>query len=143
MDLRKLLLFTGVAILLILVGQSSLLSSGGKFIVKSGDNICGLRDARQLSNPAKVDYPLLIDSTREGKRIRDEKIDPKSALGNILMSQAKRRVVDASETVRRRRGYCSIWKAIERRDGKAIPDVTKHVLVVLRAGADEEIKSES
>ena len=41
------------------------------WVVHRADNICGLDDARMLSNPARVDYPSLLDATerRSAKQI--------------------------------------------------------------------------
>ncbi|MBI5364394.1 MAG: hypothetical protein HZA53_14535, partial [Planctomycetes bacterium] len=45
------------------------------WICDRADNICGLDDAKTLSNPAKVDYQKLLEATAEYKKIKDEKID--------------------------------------------------------------------
>ena len=101
------------------------------WVVHRADNICGLDDARMLSNPARVDYPSLLDATPEMKQIRDEKIDPNSSRGIQLRQAAVDRVRRATEKVRSSRGHCSVWKQIRHRDGRAIPDVTQLVLAEL------------
>jgi hypothetical protein len=97
---------------------------GTPFKVKKEDNICGLDEPRQLTRPAKVDYDALIDETPEAKTIKAKKIDPSSAKGIELMTKARSRVLTACESVRSMNSHCSVWKAISRRDGKAITDIT-------------------
>jgi hypothetical protein len=84
-----------------------------------------------LSNPARVDYPAVLDATPEMRQIRDEKIDPSSSRGIQLRQSAVDRVRRAAEKVRSARGHCSVWKQIRHRDGRAIPDVTQLVLADL------------
>ncbi len=100
----------------------------GEWIASSSDNICGLRDLGQLSNPARVDHPRLLKATPELKRLRDEKIDPNSPEGIQLREKAVDRVRAACEQVRRREGNCSVWRAIRNRDGRQVPDLTGRVL---------------
>lgn len=97
------------------------------WIVDPTDNVCGLSDPRMLSRPARVDHPLLLAATPEMKRIANEGIDPNSPLGVMLRQQAVDRVLRAADHVRQRDGYCSVWKRIRHRDGRAIPDVTDPV----------------
>ncbi|MCA9001411.1 MAG: hypothetical protein KDB61_05780, partial [Planctomycetes bacterium] len=101
---------------------------GTPFIVDKADNVCGLVEPRQLTVPAKVDYPKLLHATAEYKEMVRSKIDPESAKGIEMLARARTRVVQACEVEQVNGGYCSIWKAISRRDGTAIPDVTKAVL---------------
>jgi hypothetical protein len=104
---------------------------GRDWNVKAADNICGLRDASQLSNPAKVDFKALLDATPELKKIRDEKIDPASSEGIRLNNEAVNRIAKACETVRVANSYCSVWKEVSHKDGRAIPDVTEKVKALL------------
>jgi hypothetical protein len=97
---------------------------GGTWIVDRADNICGLDDPRILSKPAKVDYEALLAATPEMKRIKDDKIDPSSPQGIELRQTAVTRVQAAVEKARVAGGYCSVWKAIRRKDGGVVPDVT-------------------
>lgn len=101
------------------------------WVVDRADNICGLDDARMLSSPARLDYASVLDATAEMRQIRDEKIDPSSSRGIQLRQSAVDRVRRAAEKVRSARGYCSVWKQIRHRDGRAIPDVTQLVLAEL------------
>ncbi len=97
------------------------------WICDRADNICGLDDAKTLSNPAKVDYPKLLEATAEYKKIKDEKIDANSAEGIQLRQKAAERVRDACEKVRSAKSYCSVWKTISHQDGRSIPDITDAV----------------
>lgn len=100
---------------------------GTPYIVNKSDNICGLDEPRQLTNPAKVDYEALLEATAEVKKIKKDKIDPKSSEGITLMTKARKRVLKACEAVRAADGYCSVWKDIKRRDKRAIDDITDAV----------------
>lgn len=102
--------------------------AGVRYIAKRSDAICGLSDVRLLSNPARVRYEELLDATPERARLRKEGIDPGSPLGQILESEARRRVTAASTVVMRRGTYCSVWKGIRRSDGRSVPDITLQVL---------------
>lgn len=98
-----------------------------RWICERADNICGLDDARTLSNPAKVDYDALLKVTPEYKKMRDERIDPNSAEGIQLRQKGSERVRDACEKVRADKGYCSVWKTIKNSDGRAVPEITDAV----------------
>ncbi|TAJ21500.1 MAG: hypothetical protein EPO68_04650 [Planctomycetota bacterium] len=94
------------------------------WIVNAGDNVCGLRDTRMLSNPAKIDYDALLAATPEMQKIKRDGIDPSSAEGIQLKQQAIDRVTKACENVRVAQGHCSVWKSISHKDGRAITDIT-------------------
>lgn len=100
---------------------------GTPYVVNKSDNICGLDEPRQLTKPAVVSYDTLLAATAEVKKIKKDKIDPKSSEGITLMTKARSRVLKACESVRQSGGYCSVWKEIKRRDKKAIPDITDAV----------------
>ena len=100
---------------------------GTPFRVDKDDNICGLTEPRQLTHPAKVDHSALLDETSEMKELKRNKIDPNSAKGIELTTKARAKVRDACEKVRGDKAHCSIWKTIERRDKKPLPDVTEAV----------------
>lgn len=100
---------------------------GTPYIVDKDDAICGLSEPRQLTNPAKVDFDALLAATKEIKELKRNKISPSSAKGIELTTKARTRVRDACESIRTANGYCSIWKAISRRDRTAITDVTAAV----------------
>ena len=100
---------------------------GTPYIVEKSDNICGLDEPRQLTDPAVVDYDALLKATPEYKKIEKDKIDPKSSEGITLLTKARARVLKACESVRASKGHCSVWKKIARRDKKAITDITDAV----------------
>jgi hypothetical protein len=97
------------------------------WIVRQSDNICGLKNARQLSNPGKVDFSSLYDSTPEAKKIKRDGIDPNSPEGSQLRAAAYERIRKACEQVMTDRSLCSVWKSIRSRSGKAAQDVTETV----------------
>lgn len=102
--------------------------SARAWIVKSGDNLCGLREASQLSNPALVDYDALLKATPEMEKLEREGIDPASPKGVQLKAKATDRVAEAAEDVRKAQGHCSVWKAVRHKDGRSVPDVTSLVM---------------
>ena len=98
--------------------------------VDKGDNICGLDDARQLSNPVVVDYDRLLAATPEMKRLKDEKIDANSSEGIQLRQKAVDRIREKCEALRVQKGYCSVWKAIRHSDKRTVTDVTDSVIAL-------------
>jgi hypothetical protein len=92
------------------------------------DNVCGLRDLSQLSMPAKIDFERCLEATPEVKRMRKQGIRSQSPAGIQLLNQAINRVCEAAEAARAAGGYCSVWKAIEHRDRRPIPDLTPQVV---------------
>lgn len=101
--------------------------AGKEWIAKAADNICGLRDLGQLSNPAQVDFGALMSATPEMHTLKDQKIEPTSPEGIKLTNAAADRVTKACEDVRAREGYCSVWKEIRHRDGRSVTDITEKV----------------
>ncbi|MCC6408333.1 MAG: hypothetical protein IT453_14305 [Planctomycetes bacterium] len=106
---------------------ASVATLGKDWIVKAADNICGLKDASQLSNPAVVDYDALLAATPEMKTMRDQKIDANSPEGIRLSNAAVDRVTKACEEIRTQLGHCSVWKEIRHRDGRTLTDITAKV----------------
>lgn len=100
---------------------------GTPYRVDKDDNICGLDEPRQLTNPAKVDYEDLLDATPQIKKMKKEQIDPESAEGIQLRNAAAALVRKKCERVRANQRHCSVWKEIERRDGKSVADITTSV----------------
>jgi hypothetical protein len=98
---------------------------GVTWIVDRADSICGLDDPKMLSKPAKVDYEALLAATPEMKRMKDDKVDPNSPQGIQLRQTAVTHVQAAVEKARAAGGYCSVWKAIRHKDGRAVPDITE------------------
>ena len=98
-----------------------------KWVAEDGDNICGIKDLKKVSNPAKVDYDDLWDATPQIKQMKEKKIDPESTEGKALRSQAKTLITKTCELVRAAKGYCGVWKTIKNEDGRKVPDVTDDV----------------
>ena len=98
-----------------------------KWVANEDDNICGIKDLKKVSNPAKVDYDGLWDATPQIKKMKEKKIDPESTEGKALRSQAKTLITKTCELVRSAKGYCGIWKVIKNEDGRTIPNATADV----------------
>jgi hypothetical protein len=94
------------------------------WIAKSGDSICGLKEPSQVSNPVVVDWQACLDATPEMKKAKAEKIDLSTPEGIKLVNEATNRVTEACESIRAANGYCSVWKAIKHKDGRAITDIS-------------------
>jgi hypothetical protein len=102
-----------------------LLAAG--WITRPEDNLVGLREPANLSNPAKVDFAALMDATEEMQQMRRDRIDPASPQGIQLKTRARTRIAGACERVMQSRGHCSVWKAVSHTDGRAVADVTEQV----------------
>jgi len=134
--LSPLVLFaTALAVVAFIViqGAGGPAEAAASYEARASNSISGLTDVSQLSNPMAVRYDAVMDATEERVRIRKEKIDPTSPLGEILESAAHRRVSAASRVIMRRDGHCSAWKKIKRKDGRAVPDLTADVIAQLGA----------
>lgn len=94
------------------------------WIAKSTDNVCGLKEASQVSNPAVVDWQALLEATPEVRKLRSEKIAEDSPEGIQLLNEAANRVTQACESLRSSQGHCSVWKSIRHKDGRAVTDLT-------------------
>jgi hypothetical protein len=108
------------------------------WIVRPGDNICGLRDARMLSNPARVDLAALLEATPEMMLLARQGADPESAIWLQLRQQALDRCTRVCEALRVLGSHCSIWSAIEHRDRRGVPDLTE--LARARVGVDAQLE---
>lgn len=106
---------------------ASLVLVEAKWVADEDDNICGIKDLKKVSNPAKVDYDTLWDATPQIKKMKEKKIDPESTEGKALRSQAKTLITKSCELVRAAKGHCGIWKAIKNEDKRTVPDVTDDV----------------
>jgi hypothetical protein len=104
---------------------------GNGWVARPEDNLVGLRDPAQLSNPARVDFTRLFEATAEMQQLRRDRIDPDSPQGIQLKTRARNRVAGACGRVMEQRGYCSIWKAISHSDGRSVPDVTEDARLLL------------
>jgi len=101
------------------------------WIIKAENNICGLSDASQLSNPVVVDFAVLLEATPEYKKMKDQKISATSPEGIKLNNEAVNRIAVQCESIRASNGYCSVWKEIKHKDGRAVTDVTDKVKALL------------
>jgi hypothetical protein len=99
----------------------------GKWIADEDDNICGIKDLKKVSNPAKVDYDDLWDAAPPIKKMKEKKIDPESTEGKALRNQARTLITKTCELVRAAKGHCGVWKAIKNEDGRIVMDVTDDV----------------
>jgi hypothetical protein len=106
----------------LVAGQAS-----SKWVADEDDNICGIKDLKKVSNPAKVAYDDLWEATPQIKKMKEKKIDPESTEGKALRSQAKTLITKSAELVRAAKGHCGVWKAIKNEDGRTIPDLTDDV----------------
>lgn len=107
---------------------------GRTWIVRSQDNICGLKVANQLSNPAQVDYSALLDATPQMKEMKRRGIRASSPEGIALKNAAVDAIATAADSVRSDAGHCSVWKSIRHKDGDAVPDITEDVAALLGEG---------
>ncbi len=106
---------------------ASVIEALSDWVVKSGDNVCGVTDARQISNPAKVRYQDLLNATSSMKDMKRKGIKPDSPEGQILHNKAVDSVRKAADTVKNSKGHCSVWKKIRNRKGVAVTDITAEV----------------
>jgi len=97
------------------------------WVVKSEDNVCGVSQARQITNPAKVDYEKLMSATAEMKELKREGIKRDSARGQTLVTKARDKVRQASKAVMNEKGHCSVWKKITHKKGTAVTDITSAI----------------
>ena len=97
------------------------------YLVEASDNICGLRTPRTLTQPASVDYDLLLRLTPECRQIQREHLPPGSPKRLLLLKEAKDRILKLCERARSETGACSVWKNISRRDGRPVTDLTVRI----------------
>ena len=107
-------------------GSSVSLERG--WVATKTNNLCGLRDLGQLSNPAKLNYKRCLDATPEMKKIKADGIKLESPEGIQLSNAAATRVSTAANTLRKAGGFCSVWKAIKHTDGRTVSDITARVI---------------
>ena len=81
------------------------------WIVEEADNVCGLTDPRQISNPAEIDYDELLKATSEWKEMKRKGIDKDTPEGQVLYNKAVDRVQTAASKVMKDKGYDSVWKS--------------------------------
>ena len=98
------------------------------WIARESDNICGIASLKRVTNPAVVNYGVLLDATPQVREMKRKRIDPDSAEGRALRKGARTLITKACQLVRKARSHCSVWKVIRHKDGRSIPDVTTAVL---------------
>ena len=108
-------------------------TNSADWVVKTGDNVCGVSEARQISNPAKVKYDALMRATPEMKEMKRKGIDKDSARGMVLISEAKARIKLVAKVVMTDKGHCSVWKKISHKRGRSATDITDTVLLKLES----------
>jgi len=94
-------------------------------------NICGVSHPRQVTNPSVVNYKKVLVATAEMKDLRARGVSPQSAEGKILRERAVDHVRRIGSRVMNKGGYCSMWKEISHRDGRAVRDLTNEVVSAL------------
>ncbi|MFM7296829.1 MAG: hypothetical protein ACKO4Q_06360 [Planctomycetota bacterium] len=104
--------------------SEAVLLANRDWIAKSTDNVCGLKEASQVSNPAVVDWQALLEATPEMRKLRSEKIAEDSPEGIQLLNEAANRATAACESLRASQGHCSVWKSIRHKDGRVVTDIT-------------------
>ena len=98
------------------------------WVVKKSNHICGLSDAKKLSNPATIAYQKCLEATAPWKEMVDEGFDEDSVEGKALRSKAVRVVAKAAKKVYKDLGHCSVWKKIKHSDGRDIVSITDKVI---------------
>ena len=101
------------------------------WIATPADNICGLKDPKQVRQPGIISWRQAMDATDEMKKIKREKIDKKSALGITLMEAATRKTRNACQKAMKDMNVDSVWKQISH--VRKVPwDVTHNVVEILK-----------
>jgi len=111
----------------VILSDLSQVNLGSDWVVSTGDNVCGVSGARQISNPAKLSYSSLLASTPELKEMKKKGISKESPEGLVLHNKGVDRVRKAAKTVMQEKGHCSVWKAIRSKKGVSVPDITSAV----------------
>jgi hypothetical protein len=107
------------------------LSTTASWSTLSKNNICGLTNPRQLTQPARIDYRAALEATVEMKDLKQRGISLDSAEGQILRERAADRVRQIGSKLMKKRGHCSLWKEISHRDGRQVPDLTSALIASL------------
>ncbi len=112
---------------------SETLSPTASWSAISKNNICGLTNPRQLTQPARIDYRAALEATAEMKDLKRRGISLNSAEGQILREKAADRVRRVGSKLIRKRGHCSLWKEISHCDGRQVPDLTSALIASINA----------
>lgn len=108
------------------VAEPAVSPSAG-WIADEADNVCGVRSARHITNPATLRYSELLDATPEVQRMKRDGITRESAQGQVLYAAAVDRVSKAAQRVMQARSHCSVWKQVRHQDGRGVPDISSEV----------------
>jgi len=101
---------------------------GVEWEADSSDNVCGVSDARQVTNPLVVEYDVVLNEAPSYKKITKNNIDINSAEGIILLAAAKGEVKKSCKTVQLAENGCSVWKKIVHKAGlKTAKNITSSV----------------
>ena len=68
--------------------EQAAVAFGRDWLLRTSDNVCGLRDANQLTNPAVIDFDSALAATPEMKKIESQGIDP-SRLSSVGYGETK------------------------------------------------------
>jgi|TARA_Y100000034_G_scaffold133311_1_gene198435 hypothetical protein len=109
----------------ILLG-SILCLSLGSWVAQPEDNICGIKNVQNVSNPAVIDWSSAMNITKEIKTLKKHKIDRKSARGRLLIADATDKVARASNFIMNKIEVDSVWKKITHPTKKAL-NITQRV----------------
>jgi hypothetical protein len=88
------------------------LTLGSGWDAKAEDNICGLANLSQVSNPGVIIYDSVWNSTKSIKKMKSEGIDSDSPQGQILRSKARQELLQACQQEMNDTGLDSVWKTI-------------------------------
>jgi hypothetical protein len=96
------------------------------------DNVCGISLPASVSNPATIQWAVVMHETPEMKLIMKERIQKDSARGRLLLAQAKSRVRRWARIVMQDHKYDSVWKKIEHTKKKA-DDISRVIIARMLA----------
>ena len=111
---------------------AAVLLVGGQWTGNQKDSVCGVASPPSVTNPATIQWAIVMKETPEMKLIVKEKIVRDSPRGRVLLSQAKDRVRRWSRVVMQEHKYDSVWKKIEHPKEKA-KDISRYVIAKMLA----------
>tara|TARA_R110000824_G_scaffold252538_1_gene441301 strand:- start:535 stop:888 length:354 start_codon:yes stop_codon:yes gene_type:complete len=96
------------------------------------DSVCGISYPANVTNPATIQWAVVMKETPEMKLIVKEHIKKDSPRGRVLLQQARSRVQRWTRLVMDEHKYDSVWKKIEHPKKKA-HDVSRYVIAKMLA----------
>ena len=96
------------------------------------DNVCGVSYPASVSNPATIQWAVVMHETPEMRLIMKERIQKDSPRGRLLLAQAKSRVRRWARIVMQDHKYDSVWKKIEHTKKKA-DDISRVIIARMLA----------